>query len=414
MTGKRNSAEQIANKQSKTRLKWTEAMNTKFLECKREAKDFVQSKDPLRKADGKNQGYMAIMKQLWDNSEFADLNISTQNLRDQAARIGKSLGSEGSTIREESNTANDLLQPSVDNKETSSEDLEQNNYEFNNDAISPRNLHSTKSQVPEGNETPAEVKNIFQAAKLVFASVAADPGDFSNRLLDSRTKKRPTNQDIININAAIEQLMKQNDVINAPDPAQNPFLWLANCVIYSVVVAFLVLKGWKKKSEQKKSPDEKIKEIYEAQAGEIRNYISVAAAETERLRANRKLTSKGKKNRAKLLKNCKSLSVADLVVYMEKEISKLRKLKRNFWRVKRLEEDRKLNQKFYTDPGSIYASFVKMLESQADIDKPKYDRVTQGTQVNDHTFTNIDETASFWRSLLLISGGKRQQSWIKK
>lgn len=68
----------------------------------------------------------------------------------------------------------------------------------------------------------------------------------------------------------------------------------------------------------------------------------------ERLRANRKRTSKGKKNRAKLLKNFKSLSVADLVVYMEKEKSKLRKLKRNFWRVKRLEEARKLNQKFYT------------------------------------------------------------------
>ena len=46
--------------------------------------------------------------------------------------------------------------------------------------------------------------------------------------------------------------MKQKDVNNAPDPAQNPFvfLWLANCVIYSVVVAFLVIKGWKKKSEQ--------------------------------------------------------------------------------------------------------------------------------------------------------------------
>ena len=189
---------------------------------------------------------MAIMKQFWGNSEFADLNISTQNLRDQAARIEKSLGSAGATIREESNTANDLLQPNVDNQETSSEDLEQDNYECNNDTISPRNLYSTNSQVPEENETPAEVKNIFQAAKLVFASVAADPGDFSNRLLDSRTKKRPTNQDIININAAIEQLMKQNDVNSALDPAQNPFvfLWLANCFIYSVVVAFLVLKGW--------------------------------------------------------------------------------------------------------------------------------------------------------------------------
>ena len=105
-------------------------------------------------------GNMAIMKQLWDNSEFADLNISTQNLRDQAARIEKSLGSAGSTIREESNTANDLLQSYVDNQETSSEDLEQDNYEFNNDTISSRNLHS--SQVPKENETSSEVKNIFK------------------------------------------------------------------------------------------------------------------------------------------------------------------------------------------------------------------------------------------------------------
>ena len=116
MTGKRNSAEEIANNQSKTRLKWTEAMNTKLLECKREAKDLVQSKDPSKKEDGKKQGYMAIMKQLWDHSEFGDLNISTQNLRDQAARIEKSLGSAGATIREESNTANDLLQPNIDHQ----------------------------------------------------------------------------------------------------------------------------------------------------------------------------------------------------------------------------------------------------------------------------------------------------------
>ena len=83
----------------------------------------------------------------------------------------------------------------------------------------------------------------------------------------------------------------------------------------------------------KKSPDARMKEIYKVQAGEIRKNISIVAAEIERLRANRKLISKGKKYRAKLLKNCKSLSIADLVVYMEKEKSKLRKLKRNFWRV---------------------------------------------------------------------------------
>ena len=68
----------------------------------------------------------------------------------------------------------------------------------------------------------------------------------NNNNLESRTKKRRKNQDIININAAIEQLMKQNDVNSAAEPARKPFvfLWLANCVMYSVVVAFLVMKGW--------------------------------------------------------------------------------------------------------------------------------------------------------------------------
>ena len=70
-------------------------MNTKHLECKREAKDFVQWKDPPRKADGKKHGYMAIMKKLWGNSDFADLNIATQNLGDQAAKIEKLFGSTG-------------------------------------------------------------------------------------------------------------------------------------------------------------------------------------------------------------------------------------------------------------------------------------------------------------------------------
>ena len=165
----------------------------------------------------------------------------------------------------------------------------------------------------------------------------------------------------------------------------------------------------------KKSPDERMMGTYEAQAGEIRKNISIAAAEIETLRANRKLTSKGKKNRAKLLKNCKSLSVADLVVYMEKEKSKLLKLKRNFWRVKGLEETRKLNQKFYAEPGSVYATFAKMLESQADIDKPKDDRVTQGTQVNTHTLTNIDEACSFWKSLWEEKGsGDTEAEWIEE
>ena len=56
-----------------------------------------------------------------------------------------------------------------------------------------------------------------------------------------------------------------------------------------------------------------------------------------------------------------------------------------------------------------------MLESQADIDKPKYDRVTQGTQVNNYTLTNINEASSFWKSLWEKEGsGDTEAEWIEE
>ena len=56
-----------------------------------------------------------------------------------------------------------------------------------------------------------------------------------------------------------------------------------------------------------------------------------------------------------------------------------------------------------------------MLESQADIDKPKYDRVTQGTQVNNYTLSNINKASSFWKSLWEKEGsGDTEAEWIEE
>ena len=59
-----------------------------------------------------------------------------------------------------------------------------------------------------------------------------------------------------------------------------------------------------------------------------------------------------------------------------------------------------------------------MLESQADIDKPKYDRLTQETKVNNYMFTNIDEASSFWKSLWEEEeeegSGDTEAEWIEK
>ena len=97
-----------------------------------------------------------------------------------------------------------------------------------------------------------------------------------------------------------------------------------NGVVHSVVVASLIQKDWKGKGNAHNVTaklEEKMEEKYEAQAGEIRKNISIAKAEMERLKTNKKFTKKEKKTQAKLLAVCKRLSVAEHVNYMEREKS---------------------------------------------------------------------------------------------
>ena len=54
------------------------------------------------------------------------------------------------------------------------------------------------------------------------------------------------------------------------------------------------------------------------------------------MKENRKITKKGRKSRSQLQKECKTISVAGLISYMEKKKSELQKLKRGFDRKKKV------------------------------------------------------------------------------
>ena len=58
----------------------------------------VKSENPARLENGKKKGYMLIMKELWDEAGFENLAFTSQNLRDQAARLEKSIGDVGYLI----------------------------------------------------------------------------------------------------------------------------------------------------------------------------------------------------------------------------------------------------------------------------------------------------------------------------
>ena len=73
-------------------------MNTDLLECKRRAKELSASGERPRNPSGRKKRYMQIMKELWDEAGYADLNLTSQNLRDQATGLEKTLRNVGETI----------------------------------------------------------------------------------------------------------------------------------------------------------------------------------------------------------------------------------------------------------------------------------------------------------------------------
>ena len=141
--------------------------------------------------------------------------------------------------------------------------IQGNTYQCNTNSKGQEQHLHTQSDLPalsRDGPTPLnnEVTKIIQAARPIFASVITNPGDFDNRVSDTRTRKRPTIGDIANINGAIDVLMKENNgSSNIIDPAQDPFayLWLANCVLYSIVIALF----WSKDGGKTRPPSRQSK-----------------------------------------------------------------------------------------------------------------------------------------------------------
>ena len=108
------------------------------------------------------------------------------------------------------------------------------------------------------------------------------------------------------IKTSIDVLMRC-EVEHSVDPTTNSFwyLWIANCVLYSMFEAFWINKGWKKESSIKvqtkwKTISQKIKDAFLAQASELRITISIATTELGRIKKNKRITKRGKENRAML------------------------------------------------------------------------------------------------------------------
>lgn len=117
---------QIASRQS-NRLKWTTEMNNTLLDCKAKAQALTNSQNPPRKENGRKKGYMAIMKELWDNCGYAELNIPEKNLRNQAGKLEKDMGSVQSTILRNAGERTREIDQEINGLELNNSNFEQGN-----------------------------------------------------------------------------------------------------------------------------------------------------------------------------------------------------------------------------------------------------------------------------------------------
>ena len=193
-----------------------------------------------------------------------------------------------------------------------------------------------------------EILELIHSLNAILACVNTQQDQFRDRDFDTRIKERPTKSDLNNITKTITELMKQHQV----SPRENPFsyLWIANCVLYSVVLVFFLSKGWKKQrsgTPRGLNKQQRWKREYERRAAEVRKKISIAQVELERLKKNRKIPKKGKGNSAILEWNTR---------VCPRQKATLRKLKRGFSRTQKQDEARVLNQQFQVDARRVYSN----------------------------------------------------------
>ena len=153
--------EAMSSQARKSKVKWTERMNNDILECKRKAKQLASSENPPCNENGRKRGYVDIMKELWDGMGYAQLGLKSQNLRDQAARLGKMNNNETAGTVERYATMDAVLSTTRSDCTTQgfAENESQNNQDveggYGNSTITDLDLHmiENKQGVQERKDT---------------------------------------------------------------------------------------------------------------------------------------------------------------------------------------------------------------------------------------------------------------------
>ena len=145
---------------------------------------------------------MSIMKDLWEERGYAELKLSEQNLRDQAAKLEQTLGNVEEVFlssRNEVKVRNDQETQqnqdyiiAVQNVNIQNANLEQ---ELQDTDLHTTTMATGNGTIEETNSTNPAYQALLQSSQDILSSMQTNQGDFTRRKIDTRTKEKPKNDD---------------------------------------------------------------------------------------------------------------------------------------------------------------------------------------------------------------------------
>ena len=400
------------------RLHWTPKMCVDLLHCRDMARQLHSSEDCPRKVNGHRQGVMELTKRFWDEKGYQNLERTAQNLRDKIGHIEKSsqtaavlidneideqrlqlINAEEQSEQHTVMSNNNEAPPNINTERTSDTHIPESEYITN---VMPQSPTDENTQQPLHSNIAPEWENLRQKAFVIYTNVKEELGNWKIRKDNTFTKVVPNKTEIKHLERIAVSLVKE-------DPANKPenHLWECNCAIYSVATA------WKRKDQRnsndnrhtssnsqsnlkhRRKPKE-VKKIEENMQSRGRE-LSQLTAETERIRSNRPLSKKTKRNRKWMEKEGgkKGIGITELTQMKETRLNKIRILKNEKQRVLLKLERHQVNKLFDENQSKFFKVLRDILKDD-ESEEPLYKKPNTRPETSK---LRIEDFDNYWRPL---------------
>ena len=201
------------------------------------------------------------------------------------------------------------------------------------------------------------------------------------------------------------------------DPLQ--YLWEYNYAIYSVVKAWKLTNQKKRNEDKQQKFDGKPRWMIriEGKMNTLRKQVSQICEELKRVRENRHLTPKMKKNRSWMITEIKGrITIASLTILKERKINTIRALKRQKEKRKIAHKRFKINQWFDVAEDSFYSHLNNIIKSTELNKHPQFISKEKMPSANQESTskTTKGDFEEFWRPIWEnASEAPIQAEWIK-